>query len=196
LLDSRHWKNHDTLLPFQLDGDAVPTSRTASRRTWITSVEGGVSRVGEAHAWITGEHDVALRHTLPAEVDLTPLIGRRARVTIVNTAAPDGGVTQSLTITGTGGDARLYLVAHAGHVKGNAHMLGKLPVYVALSQRPGGPLVFGTARLQSLVRVGDSVKARDGDDTYVLRYQSRPTSGNVAYVIANLEVWRDRTQAL
>jgi len=81
-------------------------------------------------------------------------------------------------------------------VKGNAHQLGKLAVYVALSQRPGGPMVFGTARLQSLVRVGDSVRVRDGEDIYVLHFHARPataaTANGAAYVIASEDLWSDR----
>jgi hypothetical protein len=190
VLDSRHWKLDEASMPFQLDGDLVPTSRTTSRRTWISSAEGGVVRVGESHAWIAGEHAVALRHTLPDPIDLRALIGRRVRVTLVCSTAPDGSVTQTLTISGD--DGRLYLVAHAGHVKGNMHTLGSLSVYVALSQRPGGPMVFGTSRLQSLVRVGDTVKVQDGNDSYVLHFQSRPTNGSASYVIANKELWHER----
>jgi hypothetical protein len=193
VLDSRHWKLAEASLPFQLDGDSVPTSRTTSRRTWISSAEGRITSVGEGHAFIEGEHSAALRHSLPAYVDLTPLIGRRVRITLMHTApslAADAGVTQTLTIAGT--DGRLYVIAHAGHVRGNAHTLGKVSVYVALSQRPGGPMVFGTARLQSLVRVGESVRVRDGEDLYVMSFQSRPANGTAAYVITSGELSRDR----
>lgn len=194
MLDSRHWKLEEAAasMPFLLDGEAIPTSRTASRRTWISSAEGEVSRVAPGKLCIVGEHPVVLHHALPAPVDLAPLARRRVRVTLVHSAAPDGGVTQTLTLGGVGGadGGRLYLVAHAGHVKGNVHTLGRLPVYVALSQRPGGPMVFGTSRLQSLVRVGDSVRVRDGEETYVLHFQARPANGTAWYAIANAEIWR------
>jgi hypothetical protein len=194
VLDSRHWKLAEASLPFQLDGDSVPTSRTASRRTWISSAEGRITRVGEGHAWIEGEHSAALRHALPAHVDLAPLVGRRVRITLMHAApslATDAGVTQTLTIAGT--DGKVYVIAHSGHVRGNAHTLGKVSVYVALSQRPGGPMVFGTARLQSLVRVGESVRVRDGEDLYVLYFEARPANGNASYVITRGELSRDRT---
>lgn len=194
MLDSRHWKAAEPVasmpLPFALDGDGVPTSRSSTRRTWITSAEGVVAHVGDAHLRIEGEQVVALRYALPEGTNLLPLLGKRVRVTLVSTTAPDGGITQTLTLSGD--DGRLYLVAHAGHVKGNAHALGKLSVYVALSQRPGGPMVFGTSRLQSLVRVGDSVRVRDGESVYVLHFQSRHSNGIAAsYVIANDAVWSD-----
>ena len=193
MLDSRHWKLAEESLPFQLDGDMVPTSRTASRRTWISSAEGRVTSVGDGHAFIDGEHAASLRHALPASIDLTPLIGKRVRVTLMHAApslASDAGVTQTLTITGEGG--RLLLVAHSGHVRGNTHMLGKVSVYVALSQRPGGPMVFGTARLQSLVRVGDSVRVRDGEHLYVLSFHARAANGNASYVITSGALWSER----
>ena len=192
MLDSRHWKLAETQLPFQLDGDMVPTSRTSSRRTWISSAEGSIARIGEGHAWIEGEHSAALRHALPEQIDLAPLVGRRVRITLVHTApsaAYDVGITQTLTIAGT--DGRIYVIAHSGHVRGNAHTLGKVSVYVALSQRPGGPMVFGTARLQSLVRVGDSVRVRDGEDLYVMCFHARLANGTASYVITRGELTRD-----
>jgi hypothetical protein len=195
VLDSRHWKLAESApsLAFELDGDAIPTSRTGARRTWISSAEGVVARFdggsGEAtnRVWIAGECALSLRHSLPRSIDLGPLLGRRVRVTLVHVVAEGGAVTQTLTVTGE--DRRVYLVAHVGAVNGIMHTLGALSVYVALSQRPGGPMVFGTARLQSLVRVGDDVRVKDGDQEYVLHFHSRGAAG-ASYVIASKDLWR------
>jgi hypothetical protein len=175
-------------MPFQLDGDAIPTSRSASRRAWISTAEGVVARAAGDLVKIDGDVPVSLRHTLPPVLELCALLGRRVRVTLVHVATIDGAVTQTLTIAGT--DAKPLLIAHAGAVRGNAHTLGKLAVFVALSQRPGGPMVFGTSRVQSLVRAGDHVRVRDEDDNvYVMHFASRGHS-DARYTIADESLWR------
>jgi hypothetical protein len=173
-------------MAFELDGDAVPTSHTSSRRTWISSAEGIAARIDGPRLWIDGETSLSLRHSLPDSVDLGPLLGKTIRATLVHVVAGDGSIAQTVTICSA--DGKLQIIAHAGVVKGTAHTLGSLPVYVALSQRPGGPLVFGTARLQSLVRVGDHVRVRDVDDEYVMCFTSR-TMACATYVIANSKLW-------
>src|SRR5262249_21307952 len=144
---------------------------------------------------------VSLRHTLPACFDLAVLLGRRVRATLVHVATIDDGssptrtwhgpapasLTQTLTITAD--DGRPLVIAHVGGVRGIAPTLGQLQVYVALSQRPGGPMVFGTRRVQSLVRAGDHLRVRDGDDVYVMQFQARD-GGRAAYAIVDESVWR------
>jgi hypothetical protein len=107
-------------------------------------------------------------------------------VTLLNVLDVDG-LSQTLTVTDSG--SRLLLVAHAGQTRGVTHTLGKLHVYVALSQRTQGPMVFGTSRLQSIVRVGDHVRVRDGEEVFVLQFQSRCGSA-ARYAIGVEELWQ------
>jgi hypothetical protein len=128
VLDSRHWKFSDPAptMAFELDGDDVPTSHTSSRRTWICSAEGVATKIEGARLWIEGESTLSLRHSLPATVDLKPLLGKTIRATLVHVVANDGSIAQTLTICSA--DGRLQIIAHAGVVKGTAHTLGTLPV--------------------------------------------------------------------
>jgi hypothetical protein len=188
VLDSRHWKSAEAVaqMPFQLDGDAIPTSRSTSRRTWISTGEGVVLDV-VGNALRLGESRTLLRHSVPSSFDLGGLLGRRVRVTLVHVASLDAGLAQTLTIAGTEGEP--LVIAHAGDVRGLMHVLAGLTVYVALSQRPRGPMVFGTSRLQTIVREGDHVRVRDGDEAFVLHFESR--SGNAAmYAIGREDLWR------
>ncbi len=188
MLDSRHWKSAETAaaLPFQLDGDAIPTSKSSSRRSWVSTAEGVIERV-ERGAIRIGDSRALLRHSIPASFEMSALLGRRVRVTLLHVVAVDSGLAQTLTVTGV--DGELLLVAHAGEVRSIAHRLGDLQVYVALSQRPGGPMVFGTARVQAIVREKDHLRVRDDDETYVLQFESR--AGNSAtYAIGREELWR------
>jgi hypothetical protein len=189
LLDSRHWKLAPTAAraPFELDGDAVPGFQTATRRTWISTAEGILARVAGSVVWIEGDNAVQLRHSLPSSFDLGVLLGRRVRVTLVHAFGSDGGLTQTLTIAGC--DGRALLIAHAGDVRSAAHQLGSLQVYVALSQRVDGPMVFGTRRVQSLVRAGDHVRVRHEGDGYVMQFQSR-SGERASYAIACESLWR------
>jgi hypothetical protein len=187
VLDSRHWRSAEAVasMPFQLDGEAIPASRSSSRRTWISTAEGIVERV-EGSTLRIGETRSILRHSVPPTFDLAALLGRRVRTTLVHVATPDG-LTQTLTISGAGGE--LLLLAHVGDVRGVTHTLAKLVVYVALSQRPRGPMVFGTARLQTIVRQGDHTRVRDDGETFVLHFESR--RGNEAtYAIGPEDFWR------
>jgi hypothetical protein len=187
--DSHYWKLvHSEGGPFRLEGENLPSSRSTSRRSTITTVEGVVERVDRGAARIAGEEPFTLRHALPSVFELAALLGRRVRVTLLQVASSEGlGVTQTLTVTGY--DDGLLVVAHSGEMRGNAHRLGRLHVYAALSQRAGGPMVFGTSRLQSLVRAGNHVRVRDEDETYVMHFEAR--HGRAAtYAIAAEELWR------
>lgn len=188
MLDSHHWKGAEVAakMPFHLDGDAVPTSRTSSRRTWISLAEGIVSRVERWALRIDGEAPVTLRHCLPPSLELGALHGQRVRVTLLHVATLESGLTQTLTITAQ--DGRLLVLGHSGEARAVSHCLGELDVYVALSQRPGGPMVFGTARLQSIVREGDHIRVRSGDDAYVMHFESR-RGREATYSIAAEELW-------
>ena len=189
MLDSHNWKaaHSAAKMPFHLDGDAIPTSRTSSRRTWISTADGIVSRVERGALAIEGESLVSLKHSIPASFDLSGLLGRRVHVALLHASTLDSGLTQTLTIGGWDGDP--LVIAHSGEARGASHSLGSLQVYVALSQRPGGPMVFGTSRLQSLVREGDHIRVRDGDETYVMQFESR-RGREATYAIAIEELWR------
>ena len=50
-------------------------------------------------------------------------------------------------------------------------------------------MVFGTSRLQSLVREGDHIRVRDGDDAYVMQFESR-RGREATYAIGAEELWR------
>ena len=50
-------------------------------------------------------------------------------------------------------------------------------------------MVFGTARLQSLLREGDHIRVRDGDDAYVMHFESRRGT-SATYAIGAEELWR------
>lgn len=189
LLDSRHWKEayEASKLPFHLDGDAIPASRTSSRRSWISTTDGIVSRVGAGTMWIEGDSLASLKHSVPASFELNLLLGRRVRVALLHVSSVDAGLTQTLTISD--GDAKPLLIAHAGEARGLSHWLGNTLVYVALSQRPGGPMVFGTSRMQSIVRTGDHIRVRDGDETYVMEFEWR-RGREATYAIGLEDLWK------
>jgi hypothetical protein len=174
-------------MPFHLDGDAVPTSRTSSRRSWLSTADGIVCRVEESILQIEDESIVSLQHSISRTFELNLLLGRRVRIALLRTSGLDGGLTQTLTVAGYDGSP--LVIAHSGEVRGLSHALGDILVYVALSQRPGGPMAFGTSRLQSLVRVGDHIRVRDGDDAYVMQFDSR-REREAAYSIGAEELWR------
>jgi hypothetical protein len=189
LLDSQHWRvaRATGTLPFHLDGDAIPASRTNLRRTWISTAEGVVTRVERQAIVIDGEPAVSLKHSITASFDLGALVGGRVRVTLLNVATHDSGLTQTLTVTGEGGD--LLVLGHSGEAKAVSHTLGDLDVYVALSQRPGGPMVFGTARLQSIVREGEHIRVRSANASYVMELESR-RGREATYAIGAEDLWR------
>jgi hypothetical protein len=195
LLDSQYWKmvHADAQVPFHLEGEAVPTSRSNSRRTWISTADGVVDRVTSgagpqgSSLSVDGESRVSLRHSVSRSFELGPLLGRRVRITVLHVSSLDAGLTQTLTIAGYDGNA--LLIAHSGEVSGLSHVLGDLHVYVALSQRPGGPMAFGTSRLQSLVRKGDHIRVRDDDDMYVMEFESR-RGREATYAIGIEDMWR------
>jgi hypothetical protein len=174
-------------MPFQLDGDAVPTSRTSSRRTWISTAEGVVARIEGARIGIDGEPTVSLRHSIPSSFDLGALLGARVRVTLLHVTTLDAGLTQTLTMTGC--DGSLLVLGHSGEARAISHSVGDIDVYVALSQRPGGPMVCGTSRLQSIVREGDHIRVRDGRQSYVMQFESR-RGREATYAIGVEELWK------
>jgi hypothetical protein len=174
-------------LPFHLDGDAMPASRTSSRRTWISTAEGLVGRVERGVIVIDGEPMVSLRHSITSSFDLAALVGTRVRVTLLHALNTESGLTQTLTVTGC--DGSLIVLGHSGEARAITHVLGDLEVYVALSQRPGGPMVFGTTRLQSIVREGEHIRVRTDGGAYVMEFESR-RGKDATYAIGVEDLWR------
>lgn len=197
MLDSRNWREaHEAAkLPFHLDGDAVPATRTSSRRSWISTADGIVARTRQGELCIEGDEGdvVSLKHSVSPSFELNMLLGRRVRVALLHVSSVEAGLTQTLTISD--GEANPLLIAHAGEARGLSHWLGSTLVYVALSQRPGGPMVFGTSRVQSIVRPGDHIRVRDADETYVMEFESRKGS-EASYAIGLDDMWRGAPSTL
>jgi hypothetical protein len=191
VLDSKDWKVAQAAakMPFQLDGDAIPTSTTSSRRSWISATDGVIARVEPSTVWIEGDSLVSLKHSVPVAFELSALLGRRVRIALLHVSSVDGGLAQTLTITSVFGNP--LVIAHCGEARALSHTLGSVHVYVALSQRPGGPMVFGTSRLQSIVRAGDHIRVRvpDEHETYVMQFESR-RGREATYAIGVEDIWK------
>ncbi len=196
MLDSQYWKEAADAaaaqkMRFRLEGDSVPTSRGNARGSWISTAEGIVVRVEESRLRIDGQQPhtspASVLHSIPPSFELGPLLGRRVRVALLHVAAADGALTQTLTISGYEGSA--LVIGHAGEVRGVSHTLGSLHVYAALSQRPGGPMAFGTARVQALVREGNHIRVRDDDEMYVMHFEAR-RGKEASYAIGLEDFWQ------
>ena len=89
----------------------LPTKHDAG--TLIRSAEGIADRDDGERLWLASHaEDTALRYTLPASIDLRPLVGCRLRVTLLREPSPCGTVGQVLTLTGEAG--RVWLLARHG----------------------------------------------------------------------------------
>ena len=109
-------------------------------------------------------------------------------MTLLDEALPAGGTGQTLTLTGD--DGRLWLIARYGVVRGDTHALCGTELRAALSQRAEGPLMIGTPELQWLVQAGGSVKIPCGAQQLVLHFLARAANGCAAYLVADAAVWR------
>jgi hypothetical protein len=127
-----------------------------------------------------------LRGALPAQLDLKPLRGLSFRVTTFEEPGPRGS-SRTLVLTGT--DAHVWLIVHHGEVFEQRHTLGALELRAALSQRPDGALIVGTAALQCCLLAGEDARVFDGDDEYVVHHAARSGAG-ASYVIADARLWR------
>jgi hypothetical protein len=136
--------------------------------------------------------EVHVRHELPASLDLRPLVGRAVRVTTVY--AEVGASRPDSTLTVADETGRVWLIARSGTVDGASHALSREPgapvLHAALSQRPAGPLVIGTAALQWLVPMGKPGVLHLPDGS-VLRavLVSRSLEGTASYVIADARLF-------
>jgi hypothetical protein len=84
------------------------------------------------------------------------------------------------------------MIAHYGPARGNRHEVGGMQLRAALSQRDGGPIVFGTPELQCVVEVGEHVTVRHTCGEYVMHFVARTAEGDAAYVIVDRRLWRSR----
>jgi hypothetical protein len=173
---------------FALDAPADVRWRR-SQRVSIGTAEGRVESVADGRMIVTDHRAVAIDFELPSAIDLTPLVGTRARVTLHDEPLASGPMGQLLTISDDAGRARL--VACFGDGRGEPHALGDMRVRVALSQRAGGPVVFGTSQIQCIVHVGGHVEVRDAGSAWIMHVVARTAAGYAAYVIAERALWSE-----
>jgi hypothetical protein len=185
VLDSQRWKCVESVPPllFSIEGLSAVRGR-GGRAGWLTVAEGFVDAVRPRH--LTLEDDVTLGYVLPPRVDLTPLLGSYVKLTLADEPVALGPRAQTLTITDEPG--RTLLLARFGEA-GQAHVLGRSRVRTALSQRPDGPIAFGTDRLQYVVQIGEHVRIREPGGEFVLSFLARTAYDYVAYVIVDRALW-------
>jgi hypothetical protein len=191
VIDSQRWKCVEPVpaFLFSLDGVSAVRARDSAQQGWLTVAEGFVSEVRDHHVVVGGE--VVLSHSLPACVSLAPLVGSRIRLSLHEEPSLGGPHAQTLVIASRQHDsgAITRLIARFGPA-GQEHALGgTLRVRAALSQRPGGPMTFGTDSLQYVVSVGRHVRVSDERHEYVVHLESRTAHGYVAYAIVEHSLW-------
>jgi hypothetical protein len=191
VIDSQRWKCVEAVpaFVFSVDGVSAVRAREPSQRGWLTTAEGFVTEVRERHLVLGGE--VVLSHSLPGCVSLARLLGTRIKLSLTEEPSPSGPRAQTLVLAARA-DARgavTRLVARFGPA-GQEHALGAtLRVHAALSQRSGGPMTFGTDRLQYIVHVGQHVRVSDERGEYVVHLEARTAINYVAYLIADRSLW-------
>jgi hypothetical protein len=186
MVDSQRWKCVEAApaIAFSIEGTTAVRARDASLRGWLTVAEGVVDRVQEQRLVL--DDGVRLSFTLPERIDLTPLVGTSVTLALREEPSGLGPREQTLVVADARGSARL--VARYGQ-GGRTHTIGRTRVRTAVSQRPGGPMAFGTERLQFVVHVGQHVRVRDSSDDLVACFAARTTFDYVAYVVAERVFW-------
>jgi hypothetical protein len=182
---------------FKLEGVSAVRAPDASRRGWLTHAEGTVSEISDGSLVVGG--DVTLTHTLPASISLSALDGACVQLSLSEEVSPSGPRAQTLVIAerrGARGVAIPRLVARYGPA-GLLHGIGRgALVRAALSQRPGGPMTFGTDKLQYVVHVGQHVRAGGGrgdeGGEFVMHFEARTKFDYVAYAIVDRALWARR----
>jgi hypothetical protein len=185
-VDSQRWKCVEAVptFLFSIDGLSAVRAREPARRGWLTVAEGTVADVDDLHVVL--EDDVSLALVLPAAIDLRPLRGTYVKLALADEPSASGPRAQTLVIADATGRTRL--TARFGPA-GQAHTVGGSRVRTALSQRPNGPMAFGTERLQYVVQVGEHVRVREAAGEYVLHFVARTAIDYVAYAIAEKTFW-------
>jgi len=186
VMDSQRWKCVEAVpaILFSIEGLSAIRAREPARRGWLTVAEGRVDEVGEHHLVL--EDEVTLTFVLPQALDLRPLRGARVKLALADEPAADGPRAQTLSISDAQG--RVRLIARYGPA-GQTHLIGRARVRTAVSQRPDGPIAFGTEKLQYVVHVGGRVRVREGEGEYVVHFVARTAYDYVAYVIADRALW-------
>jgi hypothetical protein len=186
VVDSQRWKCVEAVpaIAFSVEGTTAVRAKEPSARGWLTVAEGVVERLEEQRLELDG--DVTLSFTLPARARLEPLVGSRVKLALREEPAGAGPRAQTLVVADERGRTRL--VARYGSA-GQTHTIGMTRVRTALSQRPHGPMAFGTDRLQYVVHVGQHVPMRYAADEFVVSFVARTAFDYVAYVVAERALW-------
>lgn len=182
-VESQRWRCVEAVpaLLFSVEGPGAP------RGGRLVVAEGRVEDVG-AHVLLL-DGDVRLGFVLPDRVDLRSLVGKRVKLALNDEPSTSGPRAQTLSVTDPAG--RPLVVARFGPA-GQVHTIGGSRVRAALSQRPDGPMAFGTERLQYVVKVGQHVRVCDGRGDLVVHFVARTAYDYVAYVIVDRTLWRGR----
>lgn len=193
VVDSQRWRCVEAVpaFRFHLEGTSAVRAADASRGGWLTYAEGIVSEASGETLVVGG--DVTLVHTLPACITLRALEGKRLHLSLSDEVSPSGPRAQTLVISerqGATGHAVPRLVARYGRA-GMIHAIGRgTLVRAALSQRPGGPMTFGTDKLQYVVHVGQHLRAAGpGGGEFVMHFEARTKFDYVAYAIVDRALW-------
>jgi hypothetical protein len=188
VMDTHQWQSveAEAAVAFNIAGQTAVRARDPMRGSWITVAEGFVANVSARRLEL--EDDVTLTYALPGGIDLSPLVGSHVRIMLREDGSGAGRRAQTLTISGS--DGRACLVARFGPGAGQVHTVGKLRLRAALSQRPGGPMVFGTDKLQYVLQVGEMLWLNDGQRDFVMRFVARTACDCAAYVVAERRLWQ------
>jgi hypothetical protein len=188
-VESQRWRCVEAVpaLLFSVEGPGVVDAGRGPRLGRLTVAEGLVHEV-DAHTLVL-EGDVRLCFFLPERVDLTSLLGQHVKLALNDETSTAGPHPQTLSITDAAG--RPLVVARFGPA-GHVHTIGRSRVRGSLSQRPDGPMVFGTDRLQYVVQVGQHVRVCDGSGDLVVCFVARTAYDYVAYVIVDRALWTER----
>jgi hypothetical protein len=155
----------------------------------IRSAEGVAWRADSSRLCLElPERRATLTHNLPRSVDLSSLLGDGVRITLVEEATPAGVPSQTLTLSGAGG--QVWLIARLGPARGVVHAIGGTEVHAALSQRPDGPLVVGTRHLQGLAYPGGQVWLPGSRGSVIAVLLARVSSDTAAYLLADDAIYR------
>jgi hypothetical protein len=189
MVDSQRWKcvsRAEAVPPllFSVEGLTAVRGREPGRRGWLTIARGRVDDVGDHHLAVEG--DVILSYVVPSRVDLRPLRGAYVKITLNDEPTPAGPRAQTLTISDEAGHP--LLLARFGPA-GQTHAIGKSRVRTTLSQRPEGPMAFGTEKLQYMVQVGEHVRVHEPVGEFIVHFVARTACDYVAYVIAHKSLW-------
>ncbi len=186
MVDSQRWKCVAEVAPllFSIEGQTAVRGREPGRRGWLTIAAGLVDHVSDHHLCLEG--DVRLAYVVPPRIDLRPLRGAYVKITLDDEAAPVGPRAQLLTLSDDQGNP--LLLARFGPA-GQTHAIGRSRVRTTLSQRPNGPMAFGTEKLQYLVQIGEHVRMHEPAGEFVLHFVARTPHDHVAYVIAQKRLW-------